>query len=83
MSRMMIVLKQITTKIVNGDDNEQVECFFYIPVKNHFVIRGEDLENNFMSKNSSFPGEKLFSGEKPFSGRSHFLGRSHFQGGES
>ena len=54
---------------------------FYIPVKNHFVIRGEDLENNFMSKNSSFPGEKLFSGEKPFSGRSHFLGRSHFQGG--
>ena len=27
---------------------------------------GDDLENNSIYNNSSFPGEKLFSGETPF-----------------
>ena len=68
---------------------------FYIlspPVGSYFIIWGEDFKNNFISRNSSFPGEKLFSGEKPFFrgeaifwgeaifGEKPFLGRSHFRG---
>ena len=35
-------------------------------MRSYFIIWGEDFKNNFISKNSSFPGEKLFSGEMPF-----------------